>query len=270
MKLFLKTIFLTLLAVSCGQGIVVESHEGYSLLTQKDGPALGYASGADSLVIYADDHAFKDLNRNGELDVYEDWRKTPAERAEDLVKQMPVEYLSGMLTNGHTVNVPGYSSMSVSGILYNGKPFQESGAQPWAVCDKLIKAINDFDTRQILMAHSESPTTSARWNNEVQKLCEAAPFGIPSCNSSDPRNEIKATDEYNAGSGGVCSQWPTPLGLAATFDPAVVADFANTVKKEYRAIGFGTALSPRLTLRQIRVGEEIRALSERIRSWLPI
>ena len=116
MKLFLKTIFLTLLAVSCGQGIVVENHEGYSLLTQKDGPALGYASGADSLVIYADDHAFKDLNRNGELDVYEDWRKSPAERAEDLVKQMPVEYLSGILTNGHTVNVPGYASMSVSGI----------------------------------------------------------------------------------------------------------------------------------------------------------
>ena len=203
MKLFLKTIFMTLLAASCGQKIIVENHEGYSLLTQKDGPALGYASGADSLVIYADGQAFKDLNRNCNLDVYEDWRKTPAERAEDLVKQMPVEYLSGMLTNGHTVNVPGYASMSVSGILYNGKPFQESGAQSWAVCDKLIKAINDFDTRQILMAHSESPTTSARWNNEVQKLCEAAPFGIPSCNSSDPRNEIKATDEYNAGSGDI-------------------------------------------------------------------
>ena len=239
MKQFLKSLCVILLAVSCGQEYTTTQYEGYAVLSQEDGPALGYASGADSLIIYVDDHAFKDLNRNGKLDVYEDWRRTPAER---------VEYLSGMLTNGHTVNVPGYASMSVSGILYNGKPFQESGAQPWAVCDKLIKAINDFDTRQILMAHSESPTTSARWNNEVQKLCEAAPFGIPSCNSSDPRNEIKATDEYNAGSGGVCSQWPTPLGLAATFDPAVVADFANTVKKEYRAIGFGTALSPQADL----------------------
>ena len=69
MKLFLKTIFMTLLAASCGQGIVVENHEGYSLLTQKDGPSLSYASGADSLIIYAGGHAFKDLNRNGELDV---------------------------------------------------------------------------------------------------------------------------------------------------------------------------------------------------------
>ena len=248
MKQFLKSLCAVLLIASCGQEYTASQYEGYSVISQKGGPALGYAAGADSLIIYVDDHAFKDLNRNGSLDVYEDWRKSPQERAEDLVKQMPVEYLSGILTNGHTVNVPGYSSMSVSGILYNGKPFQESGAQPWAVCDRLIKAINDFDTRQVLMAHSESPTTSARWNNEVQKLCEAAPFGIPSCNSSDPRNEIKATDEYNAGSGGICSQWPTPLGLAATFDADVVSDFANTVKKEYRAIGFGTALSPQADL----------------------
>lgn len=229
---------------ACQQYKITEQ-EGYTLLVQKRGPVLGYA---DLPVLYVDGNAFKDHDRDGKLDVYEDWRRSPAERAEDLVGQMPVEYLSGMMTNGHTVNVPGYSSMSVKGILYDGKPFQESGADPWAVCDKLIKAINDFDTRQILMAHSESPTTSARWNNEVQKLCEAAPFGIPSCNSSDPRNEIKATDEYNAGSGGICSQWPTPLGLAATFDTDVVADFANTVKKEYRAIGFGTALSPQADL----------------------
>ena len=248
MKQYLKSLFTVLLIASCGQEYTTTQYEGYTVITQKGGPALGYTAGADSLILHVDDHAFKDHNRNGRLDVYEDWRKSPQERAEDLVKQMPVEYLSGILTNGHTVNVPGYSSMSVSGILYNGKPFQESGAQPWAVCDRLIKAINDFDTRQVLMAHSESPTTSARWNNEVQQLCEAAPFGIPSCNSSDPRNEIKATDEYNAGSGGICSQWPTPLGLAATFDTEVVADFANTVKKEYRAIGFGTALSPQADL----------------------
>lgn len=240
-----NSIILILAAACACQQYTVTEHEGYDVLSQRRGPALGYS---DVDIMYVDGRAFKDLNRNGQLDVYEDWRQTPQERAKDLVSQMPVEYLSGILTNGHTVNVPGYSSMSVSGILYGGKPFQESGAQPWAVCDRLIKAINDFDTRQILMAHSESPTTSARWNNEVQKLCEAAPFGIPSCNSSDPRNEIKATDEYNAGSGGVCSQWPTPLGLAATFDPAVVADFANTVKKEYRAIGFGTALSPQADL----------------------
>lgn len=234
-----------LILAGCTQRYTITELEGYSLLTQRHGPTLGFS---EIGIIYADGRAFKDHNRNGELDTYEDWRMSPAERAEDLVNQLPAEILSGLLTNGHTVNVPGYSSMSVSGILYNGKPFQESGAEPWAVCDRLIKALNNFDTRQVLLAHSESPTTSARWNNEVQKLCEAAPFGIPSCNSTDPRNEIKATDEYNAGSGGICSQWPTPLGLAATFDPDVVHEFAQTVKQEYRAIGFGTALSPQADL----------------------
>lgn len=241
--LFVATL---LLAVGCSkQEYKITECEGVSFLTQKRGPKLGYC---DVDILYVDGNAFKDHNRNGKLDIYEDWRKTPAERAADLVAQMPVQYLSGLMTNGHTVNVPGYSSMSVSGILYNGKPFQESGAESWAVCDRLVEAIEKFDTRQILLAHSESPSTTARWNNEVQRLCEAQPFGIPSCNSSDPRNEIKATDEYNAGSGGVCSQWPTPLGLAATFDPAVVEDFARTVKREYRATGFGTALSPQADL----------------------
>ena len=104
----LKSIILILAAACACQQYNVTEHEGYNVLTQSGGPALGYS---DADIIYVDDFAFKDLNRNGRLDVYEDWRKTPGERADDLVSQLPVEYLSGILTNGHTVNVPGYSSM---------------------------------------------------------------------------------------------------------------------------------------------------------------
>ena len=208
-------------------------------------PYLGYTSAP---ILRADGHSFKDLNRNGELDSYEDWRLSPSERAADLAAQLPPEYLSGLMTNGHTVNVPGISSMSVSGITYNGLPYAESGAEPSDICDRLREALENFDTRQVLLAHSDGPGTIARWNNKVQELCESLPFGIPCCNSTDPRNEIKATDEYNAGSGGVCSQWPTPLGLAATFDTSVVVSFAKSVKREYLALGFHTALSPQADL----------------------
>ena len=213
--------------------------------SQGQDPYLGYTSAP---ILQTGGHSFKDLNRNGCLDPYEDWRLTPAERAVDLAAQLPPEYLSGLMTNGHTVNVPGISSMSVSGITYNGKPYAESGAEPSDICDQLRDALVNFDTRQVLLAHSDGPQTIARWNNKVQALCESLPFGIPSCNSTDPRNEIKATDEYNAGSGGVCSQWPTPLGLAATFDTTVVASFASAVKREYLALGFHTALSPQADL----------------------
>ena len=232
-----------LLVVSC-----VDTREmdgGYCELIQRDGPTLSYT---DVPILHLGGKAFKDHNRNGELDPYEDWRLTPRERAEELAAKLPPEYLSGLMTNGHTVNVPGISSMSVSGITYNGMPYSESGAEPSDICDRLREALENFDTRQVLLAHSDGPETIARWNNKVQALAESLPFGIPCANSTDPRNEIKATDEYNAGSGGVCSQWPTPLGLAATFDSSVVADFARTVKREYMALGFRTALSPQADL----------------------
>lgn len=46
-------------------------------------PELGRRSAP---VLKQDGLEFKDLNRNGRLDVYEDWRRTPAERAKDLVE----------------------------------------------------------------------------------------------------------------------------------------------------------------------------------------
>ncbi|MBQ7268565.1 MAG: glycoside hydrolase family 3 C-terminal domain-containing protein [Bacteroidales bacterium] len=235
-------LWASLALVAC---TAVETKDGYRELTQKGGPTLTYV---DVPLLRECGKSFKDHNRNGEVDPYEDWRLTPGERAADLASKLPPEYLSGLMTIGHTVNVPGISSMSVSGITYNGKPYQESGAEPSDICDRLRSAIENFDTRQILMAHSDGPETIARWNNKVQALCESLPWGIPALNCTDPRNEIKATDEFNAGSGGICSQWPTPLGLAATFDTTVVVGFARTVQREYRALGFGTALSPQADL----------------------
>ena len=235
-------LWASLALVAC---TAAETRDGYRELTQKGGPTLTYA---DVPLLREGGKVFKDHNRNGELDPYEDWRLTPEERAADLAAKLPPELLSGLMSIGHTVNVPGISSMSVSGITYNGKPYAESGAEPSDICDQLREAIVNFDTRQILLAHSDGPETIARWNNKVQALCESLPWGIPALNCTDPRNEIKATDEFNAGSGGICSQWPTPLGLAATFDTTVVANFARTVRREYRALGFGTALSPQADL----------------------
>ena len=235
-------LWTSLALVAC---TAVESKDGYLELSQKGGPTLTYV---DVPLLHEGVKSFKDHNRNGVLDPYEDWRLSPEERAADLAAKLAPEYLSGLMTIGHTVNVPGISSMSVSGITYNGKPYQESGAEPSDICDRLYDALVNFDTRQILLAHSDGPETIARWNNKVQALCESLPWGIPSLNCTDPRNEIKATDEFNAGSGGICSQWPTPLGLAATFDTTIVINFARTVKREYRALGFGTALSPQADL----------------------
>src|SRR3982751_549671 len=43
---------------------------------------------------------FRDLNRNGQLDPYEDWRLTPAARARDLVSKMTLEEKAGAMMHG--------------------------------------------------------------------------------------------------------------------------------------------------------------------------
>ena len=44
-----------------------------------------------------DGFAFKDLNRNDSLDVYEDWRRSPQKRAADLAAQLSIEEIAGLM-----------------------------------------------------------------------------------------------------------------------------------------------------------------------------
>jgi beta-glucosidase len=48
--------------------------------------------------------------------------------------------------------------------------------------------------------------------------------------------------------GGDISRWPPSIGLAATFDPALVRESGRIASIEYRALGITTALSPQIDL----------------------
>ena len=65
--------------------------DGYVLITQKGGQTLGYSKESGIDILTVDRYAFKDLNRNGSLDVYEDWRRSFEDRAADLASQLSVE-----------------------------------------------------------------------------------------------------------------------------------------------------------------------------------
>ena len=237
--------FLTLaILISCGPRITQEEHDNFILLHQKGGKSISYCPESGVQLLYDKGYAFKDLNRNGELDVYEDWRKSSEERAADLASQISIEQIAGlMLYSAHT-RIPQYSRSKPMNFTYDGKPFSQSDADSSDLCDQIKKAVIEDNLRHILITRISSANVAARFNNKLQALVESLPFGIPTNNSSDPRNETKATDEYNAGSGNTASRWPTPLGLGATFDPEVVRDFGEVVSTEYRALGITTALSP--------------------------
>jgi beta-glucosidase len=223
------------------------AQENFKTVTNKNGPSLGYSPSSGVKILTLDGINFKDLNKNGQLDKYEDWRLSIDERAKDLAAKMTTEQIAGlMLYSGHQAvpaNPRGFGSAT-----YNGKPFAESGAQPSDLTDQQKKFLTEDNLRHVLVTRVQSPEVAAKWNNNVQALVESLGLGIPSNNSSDPRNTAVASTEYNLGAGGSISMWPEELGMAATFDPAMVQKFGSIASKEYRALGIATALSPQIDL----------------------
>ena len=151
-----------------------------------------------------------------------------------------------MLYSAHQA-IPG-ASEGFGAATYGGKNLAESGAKPSDISDQQRKFLVEDNLRHVLITSVQSPRVAAEWNNNVQALCEGIGHGIPANNSSDPRHGTTANTEYNAGAGGQISLWPGQLGLAATFDPALVRRFGDIASHEYRALGIATALSPQIDL----------------------
>lgn len=219
----------------------------FNRIENTGGQILGYSPKSGVKIMTVDGLAFKDLNKNGKLDRYEDWRLPVAERAKDLASQMTVDQIAGLMLYSRHQSVPAPAGGYFGGT-YNGKPFPESGAKASDLSDQQKAFLTNDNLRHVLMTSVENPTVSALWNNNVQELVESIGMGIPANNSSDPRHGANKDSEYNAGSGGAISQWPEELGLAATFNPAITEQFGTIAAKEYRALGIATALSPQIDL----------------------
>jgi beta-glucosidase len=226
----------------------VETAKGsHNIVDNKGGQTLGYSPNSGVKIIQVDGLAFKDLNKNGTLDIYEDWRKPIAVRAKDLAAKMTVEQIAGLMLYSRHQAIPAQEVGMFAGT-YNEKPFSKSEAKASDLSDQQISFLTNDNLRHVLMTSVQSPIIAAEWNNNIQALVEGIGMGIPSNNSSDPRNGANKDSEYNAGSGGSISQWPEELGLAATFDPTITEKFGSIAAKEYRALGITTALSPQIDL----------------------
>lgn len=218
-------LIVLVLLTACKNTITEQRYSQFILIQQTQGPDLGYNPLSGVSILYQDDYAFKDLNQNGELDIYEDWRERPSKRAQDLAQQISIEQIAGlMLYSPHMV---------VNDSVPN---------------EKIISCLLQDQMRHILVTKVKNAYTAALWHNNLQAIAEAQPFGIPTNNSSDPRNYTEADGEFNAGSGGDISQWPREIGLAATFDMDIIHRHAHIASIEYRALGITTTLSPQIDL----------------------
>ncbi len=232
---------------SCTKWREVEK-DGYVEVIQNGGKTLGYSQSSGFALITDKGFAFKDMNRNGELDVYEDWRLPVDDRAKDLASKMSVEQIAGLMLYSSHQSIPSSGSGFGGGATYNGKQYNESGAVASDITDQQKIFLTEDNVRHVLVTSVESPRIAAEWNNKVQSLVEGTGLGIPANNSSDPRNGASVDAEYNAGNGGKISMWPGSLGMAATFDPSLVKRFGQIASLEYRALGISTALSPQIDI----------------------
>ena len=176
--------------------------------------------------------AYRDLNKNGRLDVYEDPRQPLDTRVEDLLRQMSLEEKAGLLfINGAVVNedgsiednpdAPGFGLVAVTQVTH--------------------QQMNHFNLWEI-----PSGRVVARWYNKLQRFAEQTRLGIPVTVASDPRNHFSHNIFAMAATD--FSQWCETLGFAAIGDPELVRQFADIVRKEYLAVGIRVALHPQIDL----------------------
>lgn len=224
--------------------------DNYILVINEGGKDIAYAKNSGVSLLEEDGYAFKDLNKNGVLDPYEDWRLPLEERINDLVSKMSIREIAGLMLYSQHQSVSTSDSLFAKMFqgTYDGKPLSESDKKIWDLSDQQKNFLSQDGVRHVLMTVVDDAYTAAKWNNNMQAFVESLPLGIPCNNSSDPRHTPAAHTEFNAGAGGDISKWPESLGLAATFDPELVRRFSEIAAIEYRALGIATALSPQIDI----------------------
>ena len=205
-------------------------------------------------VVIADGLRFKDLDRNGRLDPYEDWRLPAVRRADDLLARMTLEEKAGMMM--HAANSgffgPGGTVLSVAAPPPPGAlkpPVNVPGVPGFDRADKPSPAelIGKNNVRWINTSPGGTPEEAARWANGIQELAEGTRLGIPVMLTADP---VQTTNRMPGGGlppperHKITSSWPDQVGLAAIGDPAVVREFGRIAAAEYRALGFRVILNP--------------------------
>ncbi len=193
-----------------------QTPDGWTMVTNEDGATLGYSKSSGLPLIQVDGYAFKDLNRNNLLDQFEDWRLDYETRAKAMVDEIPIEQMMGMKMN----------------------PFGSWRVNPDTL-DTTIKNSLDLGYRQLRAPRggTSDSRTKVNWNNMVQEYIEGLDkiVCIPAVWIDDPRS-------------GDVSNWPGNLGLAATFDPEIGAQYGRMMSEEWRAMGISMQVATQMDL----------------------
>lgn len=175
---------------------------------------------------------FRDLNKNGKLDTYEDPRKPIEARVEDLLGQMTLPEKAGILF--------------FDGVVINSDGTLDEKAVAPGSGGVAVKKIDQHKMNHFNLWAIPEVKTVVSWYNKLQRYAEETRLGIPVTIASDPRNHFSknifamAATEF--------SQWCETLGFGAIGDTELVKQFADIVRREYLAVGIRVALHPQIDL----------------------
>ena len=164
-------------------------------------------------IIEQDGYQFIDLNGNGALDKYEDWRLDAETRADDLVSQMTVREKIAQMQ--HPTFLP-----------------RSDGKIP----SYLEKWCNTEGIGMLLIRELNSVEAAATTMNTIQEYAEGSRLGVPVLVSMDSVHGLS----YVTGA----TVTPHNLALAATRDEELVTELAEVARDEHIAIGVRMTLSP--------------------------
>lgn len=211
-------------------------------------PDLGYRS---VKLIQKNGFTFKDLNKNGKIDKYEDWRLPVDTRIQDLIAQMSIEEKVGFMLISSTRLAGDWSFQPNAPKSEISNGFNEEDLiQPINMFTRktlpvpnmgaagTTKGVTQFHLRHFILRANTSAKIMAEWSNNLQTLCESDRLGIPAIVASNPRNHITADASIGLSVGTtVFSKWPGELGLSAMRDLKLTREFAEIAAKEWASVG---------------------------------
>ncbi|WP_369765075.1 glycoside hydrolase family 3 protein [Flavobacterium sp. WC2429] len=184
-----------------------------------------------TLMSFIDPPKYRDLNKNGKMDPYENIKLPIEKRISNLISLMNIEEKAGMMfINGTLINTDGTidkkeGATGMAARLPSPRELIEN------------KKMNHFNYWQ-----APNVKEIAMGYNAIQKVAEGTRLGIPVTIASDPRHYF--SNNVFAMEANGFSQWPEQLGFAAINDTQLMQKFGDIARQEYLAVGIREALHP--------------------------